>query len=232
MRVVVVGVPTHDGRVTVQFAHAMVETVMLAAGHMIQIMPIYLAYESLLERARNQIVSMTLASSASDLVFIDADEAWDPAAFLRLLSHPVDVVGLPVVRKTDEGLAFNIRADLPMAVDEKTGLIPVISVGTGFLRVTRRALEAVAKACGTYRDDDGREWRHVFKTAVIDGRYHSEDVMFCKSLGVLGFQTWVDPTATVAHTGVKTWAGDFLQWAQAADAFAPKAAPAEIVAGA
>jgi len=87
-------------------------------------------------------VAMALEAKVDDLIFMDSDQEWDPAWIFQLLNHPVDVVGGVVPKKSDIAL-FNVKK-LPgeMKVEEN-GLMEVEAVGTGFLRISQRALQAV-----------------------------------------------------------------------------------------
>lgn len=56
--------------------------------------------ESLITRARNNMVAQFMDSDCDTLMFIDADITWDPAALLALLDSPYEVCGIPYPTKS------------------------------------------------------------------------------------------------------------------------------------
>jgi len=207
MRQVMIGTPCYDGKVDCRYADSLANTIK-AAGTGLNICPVYMPYDALIQRSRNDLLKIAVETGVDDLIFIDSDQAWRPDWFFRLLAHPVDVVGGAVPKKSDTE-QYNVRSvKFPIPVDAATGLLVVDGVGTGFLRLSKRALQAVWLASPAY-DDGGKASRMAFDVRIIDGRLYSEDTVFCESLKALGFQIHVDPTITCAHVGTKVWGGDF-----------------------
>ena len=210
MKRVLLGTPAHDGRVDVWYASSLVNTIKLAHQLGVIVDPIYMSYDSLVQRARNDLVRLALEQRYDDLIFVDSDQEWDPAWIFRLLAHPVDVIGAPVVKKSDQTL-FNVKA-LPTGVNlNSQGLIEVESIGTGFLRISRTALEAVWDISEEYINE-GRKSRMVFDIKLINGELISEDNVFCAKWRSLGHQVWIDPVMTCAHIGAKKYTGNFMQF--------------------
>jgi len=208
MRQVMIGTPCYDGRVDCRFADSLVGT-LKAAPAGLNICPVYMPYDALIQRSRNDLLKIAVETGVDDLIFIDADQAWRPEQFFRLLAHRVDVVGGAVPKKTDTAELYNVRSTkFPIPVDDATGLLVVDGVGTGFLRLSKRALRAVWLASPEY-ENEGKVSRLAFDVRVIDGRLFGEDTLFCESLKALGFPIHVDPTITCAHVGTKVWGGDF-----------------------
>ena len=86
MRKVLIGTPAHDGRVDVWFANSLVNTIKLTAKKDVEINPVYMSYDSLVQRARNDLVRLALEENYDDLIFIDSDEEWDPEWIFKLLA--------------------------------------------------------------------------------------------------------------------------------------------------
>lgn len=209
LRQVMIGTPCYDGKVDCLFADSLVGTLKMASE--VNICPVYMPHEALIQRARNDLLNLAVESGVDDLIFIDSDQAWKPEWFFRLLSHPVDVVG-GAVRKKSDAESYNVRSTkFPIPVDQATGLLQVDSVGTGFLRLSKLALRSAWFAAPEYRDGK-KTSRMAFDVRVIDGQLHSEDTVFCGSLKALGFHIHVDPTITCSHVGSKTWTGDFASY--------------------
>lgn len=207
------GTPCLDGRPEAFFANSVIQTIKLAARHGIDVAPILMSYDALVQRARNDIVKLALENDFDDLLMIDDDEEWDPAHAIALLQHQVDVVGAAVRKKTDDAELYNVKAaSLPLQGDATRKLWIVDAIGTGFLRLTRRALGALWNCSEEYLDDYGQHCRMVFNVGVIGGRLWGEDTFMCQKLTQAGFKIHVDPTITVAHIGMKKYSGDFAQY--------------------
>ena len=209
-RKVLIGTPAHDGRLDVWYCNSLVNTIRLSAVHKVRIDPIYVSYDSLVQRARNDLVRMALEEDYDDLIFIDSDEEWDPEWIFALLNHPVDVVGATVVKKQDGPTLFNIKA-LPEGLEIKNGLIEVACVGTGFLRISRKALQAVWDVSEEYKNE-GRTCRMVFDVRVENGELVSEDNIFCNKWRSTGGKVFIDPSMTCNHIGVKKFSGNFMHF--------------------
>ena len=176
-----------------------------------RMVPAYVAYDALVQRARNDLVQLAVDNGFDDLIFIDADQQWNPQWVAQLLSYPVDVVGAPVRRKSDPE-CYNVRAlRSPVPVDPVTGLFIVDGIGAGFLRMSRRAFTALWGASVPYTTDE-RHGRMVFDVQIIDGQLLSEDHVLCRKLQALGFAIHVDGDMTCSHIGSKKWDGDFRRW--------------------
>lgn len=215
MRKVLIGTPSHDGKVDVWFANSLVNTVRLSYEKNVIVAPIYMAYDSLVQRARNDLVKLAIEQDFDDLIFIDSDQEWDPAWIFTLLDHDADVVGGTVVKKSDE-VAFNVKA-LPDGLNEVNGLMEVECVGTGFMRISREALKKVWDVSPEYKNE-GRTCRMVFDIQIIDGDLVSEDNVFCRKWRDLGGKVYIDPAMTCNHIGVKKYTGNFQEYLKAVGA--------------
>ena len=205
-----VAAPAHDGANNVWHTCALVNTAKQAIMRDINIIPIYMSYDSLVQRARNDIVKLALQMEVDDLVFIDTDQDWDVDDFFKLIEHDVDVVGVPIRKKSDEE-TYNVKLLREYKVLEN-GLVDVDSVGTGMLRLTRKALLAVWNDSEEYLEQGKGMGRMVFSVEIVGGVLCSEDVILCKKLNDNGIRVYIDPTLNAAHSGHKRWIGDFDTW--------------------
>lgn len=206
---VLIGTPAHDGRVDVWYANSLVNTVKLSGKYNTEIVPVYMSYDSLVQRARNDLVRLALEEGFDALIFIDSDEEWDPEWVFSLLSRNEDVIGATVVKKTDFEIAFNVKALKDKLEIEPSGLMEVECVGTGFMKLTRNALQKVWDVSPEYTNE-GRKCRMVFDVKLVDGELVSEDNVFCQKWRELGGKVWIDPSMTCNHIGVKKYGGNFL----------------------
>jgi hypothetical protein len=154
------------------------------------------------------LVRLALEEKFDDLIFMDSDQEWDPEWIFKLLEHNVDVVGGTVVKKTDQPV-FNVKALKSGIKLDKNGLMEVEAIGTGFLRISRSALEKIWAISEEYTNE-GRKCRMIFDVQLIDGELVSEDNVFCRKWRKLGEKVWIDPNMTCNHIGAKKYSGNFL----------------------
>ena len=221
---VMLATPAHDFRADVYYFNSVLETVRLCSGKGVQVHPVFWPGEALVQHARNALVQLALDAGVDQVLMIDSDQEWRAEQALALLRYPVDVVGAAVRKKTDAEEKYNVLAKSPyMQEDDKTGLWVVEAVGTGFLRVSVKALRAVWERATEY-DHNGKKFRMIFEPLVVDGRLVGEDTIFCHKLHAAGFPVHVDPSFTVTHNGMKQYKGDFRAYvARLQAAIAPTA---------
>lgn len=208
MRRVMIGTPAYTGAVDVRYADSLVASMKLCALSDMELFPVYWPGEALVQRARDALFQLAVEAPVDDLVFIDSDQGWDAPDLLKLLRHPVDVVGAAVRKKSDDE-QYNVvmRSEV---IDQATGLLIVESIGTGFLRLSRRALDAMWASCPAYTDKR-QPCRSVFPVGIdpVTKELVGEDTALCRAYGSLGFRVHLDPSITVRHVGTKVYEGDF-----------------------
>ena len=212
MRKVLIGTPAYDGKVDVWYANSLVNTIRMSYEKDVVIVPVYMAYDSLVQRARNDLVKLAIEEDFDDLIFIDADQEWDPAWIFKLLDSNKDVIAGTVVKKSDQP-AFNVKA-LKDGVKLDGELAEVDCVGTGFMRISKNALKQVWDASEEYTNE-GKTCRMVFDIKVIDGELVSEDNVFCRKWHDLGGKVYIDPSMTCNHVGIKKYTGNFMEYIKA-----------------
>lgn len=208
MRKVLIGTPSYDGRIDVWFANSLLETVRMSYKKDVYVHAIYVSYDSLVQRARNSLFRLALEGGYDDLFFIDSDVEWKPEWFFNILERPEPIVGAALIKKSDNE-AYTIKLtnkDLKWSSDKK--LIEVDGVGTGFMKVSRFALEKLWEISDPYKSE-GEEHRMICDIKVENGDLISEDYILCNKWKSLGYKTWVDPTITINHIGIKKFKGDF-----------------------
>jgi hypothetical protein len=214
MRKVLIGTPCHDGKPDAHYTCSLTATARLCIQRGIYQRETILAYDSIIQNARNDLFKIALENDFDDLIFIDADQGWDPEWVVRLLGYPVDVVGGTVRKKTDEHESYNVKSNAwPIPVCPATGLLMPDSLGAGFLRFSRKAMQALWDSSEPYRCM-GKPSRWIFDIRPINGELVGEDTMVSGKLQQLGFQTYLDPSMTCWHVGPKVFRGDFAEWLQ------------------
>lgn len=211
MRRVLIGTPAHAGTLEARYVFSLTQTIRAGIKALIDIEERFICYGSILQTVRNDLVWHALDRGFDDLVFIDADQDWKPEDFLKLLSHDVDCVGAAIVKKTEDQELYNVFAPgLDMPVDLKTGLLVVPGVGTGFLRLSRKALQVLWDGAEEYTIDHKPAGRWIFD--IRPNAEHDlvgEDILVATKLNAAGIRVHVDPTIVCGHIGVKRYQGDF-----------------------
>jgi len=215
-RRVMLATPTMDGKVDVEYVISLMESIGRLSEYNISLFPIFLAYDALIQRARNDIIELAINNDVDDIVFIDSDIGWTSDQLIRLLSHNVDFVGGTYRRKSDEETyVMKIKDD--NVTPNEDGLVEVNGIGCGFMRMTRKCYRLLWESSERYEDNNGKRNKRVFDIKIINGIYTSEDISLCYKWQELGGKVWLDPTITCSHTGMKKYTGNFLNWIKRID---------------
>lgn len=212
MRKVIIGTPCYDGRLDVWYTHSLVNTVKLAAERDVEITPIWVSFDAMVQRARNDTVQIALDMNVDDLIWIDSDIEWEPEWFYKLLDYPHDVVG-GTYRKKGDVEEYVIREKFKRPIDKETGLLEVDGLGMGFVKTSRKALQYLWDNGQPYIDKkDNLERRMIFDVILKDGDIMSEDIVAFEKLQQGGFKVWLDPAMTCNHVGPYKFKGEFKRW--------------------
>jgi len=166
---------------------------------------------SLIQFARNRLAQDFLNDkSYTHILWIDSDIAFQPDAVMQLLDHGVDVCGGSYPVKQIPVWFPSVSLD----GEDRTKLHRAEVLPTGFLLVSRKAMEAVAATVGTYihhHNNQEKPTKHIFELELVgDGdvkQLLGEDVVFGHRLRAIGFDLWLDPGLTFLHWGPFTWRG-------------------------
>jgi glycosyltransferase involved in cell wall biosynthesis len=214
-RKVFIGTPCYDGRADVWYINSLIQTQKMAIEQNIELIPIWLSYDALIQRARNDCMALAREMDCDDIIFIDSDLEWQPEWVFQLLSYPVDVVGGTYRKKTDdhEEYVAKISNWATLQPDPTTGLMLVEGLGTGFLRLSKRAQQWLWDNSVEYNESETNKHRRwIFDVIVENGNLISEDILLCRRLRENGFDIWLDPRMTLSHVGTKKFQGDFSYW--------------------
>ena len=251
-----VATPMYGGMCSGMYTKASCDLSTTATQYGIDVKFFYLFNESLITRARNYCVDEFLRSGYTHLMFIDSDICFNPEYVLTLAAlcnnEERPIVGGPYPKKciawekvrnaVDKGLAD----EKPDALEEYTGdfvfnpvdgateihlgePVEVLELGTGFMMVTKEALEKWRDAYPkfNYKPDHNRSehftgdrYIHAYFDTVIDNdewlgegnsnksdRYLSEDYMFCQLSRKIGLKTWLCPWMELQHVGTYVFNG-------------------------
>jgi hypothetical protein len=176
------------------------------------------ATDSVLKRARDVMLSEFIDRfhDATDMLFVDSDVSWTAEGFVKIMSHDVDIVGAAYRSRGDPEVYVLSPVDNELQRDVKTGLMEVRGLGTGFMRISKRAAKMIADARGPdawYNDPTapGLKIRDVFDFKVVNHGLVSEDYLFCDQWRALGGKVWLDPDQDMGHSGHKLFSGNLMK---------------------
>jgi hypothetical protein len=162
---------------------------------------------------RGAIASNFLKTDSDCLVFVDSDVAWEKGALLRLVDHPVDLVGGVYPYRVDElGFPIKYLEKEELWADPETGLLEVAAIATGFMKISRNCLEKLVEAYPEQYFHDGAKdnlFYDLFAHIAEGDKKYGEDYSFCFRWSKIGGKVWCDPEIKMGHTGNKTFVGHF-----------------------
>lgn len=211
MKHVLIATPSYDGNLDVWYTYSLLQSQLLCLQHDIILHPVFMAYDALVQRARNDLFKIAAEGlneeqSFDCMIFIDADMEWNPQWIIDLVTTEEDVVGGTARKKTDDNEVYVVKTtNLDL---EENGLIKVSGLGTGFVKLSNKAVQALWDIAPEY-SNDGREGRMVCNVEIIDGELYSEDTAIFNTLSSLGFEIWLNPKMTCNHIGTKKFQGNF-----------------------
>ena len=211
-RQVIIATPVKDlyCGISPLFNESLTPTIKLGEARGIEIFPLY-QDDAMLQRARNYLLSLAVQHQVDDLIWIDADIGWNPEDFFKLLDYPVDVVGGIYPKRSDtEEYPLQVQGNR-IPIDQRTGLLEVSGLGTGFLRFSKNAYLALWNSSREYKDK-GNIARWAFEILDENGELIGEDIFACHKLLKLGFKVYLDGNINCAHVGPKIHRGNFIEY--------------------
>ena len=207
-------------------------------GHNVSFSKIY--NESLITRARNNLVNEFMKSDADMLFFIDADEGFNVQDVIKMLESDKDIIGgiYPMKNLNWEGIrqaalrgapdlgiysglfAMNmLPGETTFRVDEP---VEVTEVATGLMAIKRRVFEEMEPLCPKYAvntetasfDFDNMVTEYFDTSITEDGILLSEDYHFCRKWREMGNQVYAAPWVRVVHAGEYIFSGSFTAMLQ------------------
>ena len=220
---IAIGVPVY-GLVTLGFHTSMLATALMMRDRGVPMHTIHASGDSLVQRARNNIVAEFMATDASHLMFIDTDIQWDPDDVLRLVGHGKDMICGAYPKKQHPpvfAIQPRLDADGRSQRDPITGAVRIRCAATGFLLIRRAVIERMMAAYPELRyrafASDGiteaaRKFTYsLFDTITEPDAFYSEDYGFCVRWERIGGEVWVDPGIQLKHHGAHAYEADASQ---------------------
>jgi glycosyltransferase involved in cell wall biosynthesis len=205
-----IGTPALEGTLDVLYVNSLVQSIKSLLLKDIEIFPVFLANESMLPIARNDLLHYAYEGEVDNIVFIDADQEWLPGQLLRLLNHNVDLVAGTCRKKSQiEQYAARIFDNQSKLFPDENGLCKMQGVGTGFCSLSKNCIKQLYETSSIYN----KERRNVFEYQIINGEWIGEDLIMCKKWIDLGGVVYLDTEITVNHIGKTNYIGNFKEWA-------------------
>lgn len=208
MKKVLIATPCLDGRVDAWYVNSLQESIKLGLQNNISFDPLFLAYESILPMARNELLNAAYRGQYNSIVFIDDDQEWDPQVLLEIVSSAKDVIGLPVANKSNKP-GFNVYG-IDKTPDSTDGYLKVGRCGTGFLKLSQKVISDLWNS-NPECEFRGRQLKYICEYYIINDSFRGEDIALCEKIKELGYTIWVNPRHTVSHIGTKKYKGNFLK---------------------
>lgn len=212
MRKVLIATPSYDGRIDVWYANSLTNSIVLGLQNDVLFQPIYMSYDALIQRSRNDLLAIAIENEFDDIIWIDSDIEWNPEWLLELLNYEEDVVGGTYPKKSIAE-QYTVKCNPENLVKNDKGLIEVESLGTGFLRMSKKAITYLWDNAEPYVHN-GKDRRWVFEVKIQDGDIISEDVLVCQKLREGGFTINLNPDMTCNHVGPLKFTGNFAEFAE------------------
>lgn len=229
-----IATPCYNGIVNAQYTQSLVNFTSLALQNNLKFGYFTRSNESLITRARNDLVFTFMQSPATHLMFIDADINFDPSDILKLLYYDKDIVtGAYPTKMIDWQNMSTAKTNSVKELQQKAikyasgfndkknkdGLIEVTYGATGFMLIKK---EVIKKMINRYpevsympevydnENERGLPKYALFDTMIYNNKYLSEDYTFCHRWQQMGGKIYLDPTIVLDHVGTYTFKGSTI----------------------
>jgi len=232
-----ISTPCYDAMVTMQYTMSLLNLTTFLNSKHIEFVISFIGNESLITRARNQILHQFMKSDCTHLLFIDSDIEFKPEAILDLLNFDKDVVACTYPKKSfnwnkfmhsmkneheskesfdSRGLdyAYNLLYNNDGCIITQGQFVKVKHVATGFMMIQRNILEKLCKKhteLNIISDNlslDDEEYCGLFCCMIKDKQYLSEDYSFCERVLNIDGEIWMNIHHNLNHIGKYIFCGD------------------------
>jgi len=232
-----VATPCYGGLVHQRYMQSSIDLLRTGPARGFEVSLELLGYDSLVTRSRNTLVAKFLdTETATHLLFVDADIAFEAEQVVRMLRFDEDVVAGMYPLKTidwDAAALGRARAGEPLdtaplryvgvpcqgeELESRDGFVTGLYAGAGFMLIRRavlaRMIEAFPEtrysAAHTQPVPSGSPNQYALFDCMIDpdtGHYLSEDYAFCRRWRGIGGRLWLDTRGELTHIGTHEFAG-------------------------
>lgn len=237
---IMIATPMYGGMCTGTYVQGLLMTMQKMREVGVNVAWCQIMNESLITRARNELVRVFLESEHDYLMFIDADIGFDGEAVAQLMLADKDIccgiypkkeVNWESIKRAAQSsqedlqdyagaFVFNMVGRDDQETDE-TGCIEVRHGGTGFMLIKRGVFDFLKPHVPTYRvssfmDENGEYAKPLtyefFATSIDEsGALLSEDYHFCELFRRHGGKIHAHPFIKLEHTGTYIFGGNILK---------------------
>lgn len=221
--------PCYGGLCLEKYMIGVIKLQLLLIREGIQLMIDTTENESLVHRARNVAIGRFMQKTDAEyFMFIDADVDFDPASVVRLVrsGHDVSVAIYPkkvvMWEQAKKAVEADDKRDMAMLSSSlvanigaihrtvENGFIEVLDGPTGFMVISRKALEKMHEhykdeldCVNDHQNRDFDNYCAVFDCMIDpdNRRYLSEDYAFCRRWQQIGGKIYADCVTTLGHIG-------------------------------
>lgn len=223
-----IGIPCYGGMMSEPTVTSLLRFILLAQQVGLNWSLDTMVNESLVTRARNNLMAKMMTNpAATHFFFIDADIRFEPDAPLKMMACDKEVIGGLYPKKA---LPVNYVINLNPQTKVQGDIFTVDTMGTGFLMFKRDVyakLIAAHPEC-KYVDDVGLGKQYepmmysIFDCEIDErGHYLSEDWLFCRRWAKLGGEIWAHGKVLLNHIGHYEFAGDLSKMPAFGNSVAP-----------
>lgn len=213
-----------DGKVVTGFLQSTVDSsLLLAANGMILTVRTLDGYCHV-DDAYNMLLWFFLQSECTHVVTVGSDQGWRAEDLLRLINFGMkyDVVAGIFPKKADPP-EWNVLFDQDELWANEDGLIECATIGTGFMCLSRNAVQKLADDAETYDFPTTRNGERfvmenipmILERRIIGRQRYGGDNVLCIKWRELGGKVFADPYGHFTHTGTKTYSGCAAEWYKA-----------------
>lgn len=215
---VLLAAPSYDGRFDVRFMDSLIATIELCNQNNVTILPYFLCYDSLIQRARNDYFFAAYNSQVDALFFIDSDIGWNPNDFLKLVLSDKDMIGATYRKKTEEEELYAVKvlgdkeSDWNLNISND-GLLEVQGLGCGFLKLSNRCVKILFESEKRYYTNEKGIIKNICDCIINENNnFVSEDITIGFKWTNLGEKLYLDTTIDLVHVGYKAYKGNVAKW--------------------
>ncbi|MDV6330812.1 hypothetical protein [Asticcacaulis sp. 201] len=225
-----IATPCFGGQVTQTYMQSIISLMSYCSTRNIDLTLAMLGHDSLITRSRNTLVSAFLETTATHILFIDADIGFAPEQVERMLQAQKPLVAgiYPLKVRDWSQLAPEIAPDQatlhyvgePLSDGERDGDFATANyAGTGFMLIRRDCVDEMRASYPhlTYSHVHsfprpkvlGTQHVALFECLIEPGTglYLSEDFAFCYRYRAIGGQVWLDTRGNLTHVGSHDFVG-------------------------
>ena len=207
-----IAIPAYDGKICAETCSSLLGVSGFLGFNQVDHQLKIVRSGALIDAVRNELFWYFLNESKSDtMIMIDSDIQFEWEAFQRLLvfSHHYPLVCGSYPGKTEPPSFVVNPTELKLNKDD---LLPIDSIGLGFVAVKRQALLDMQKVLETYYEKKHDRTLHAYcRLEIKDGEYVGEDIHFFNKAREAGIQPMLDPFIDLGHVGIKLYDTPFKQ---------------------